>query len=679
MLVPEQHDSIAPPASARSGSVEASDKLQHYELIVEHSSDMVCLLDRDGNFVYASPSYRALLGYDPAELIGQSGFLHLHPDDQESIAVQWGAVLAHGHGHATFRFRAADGSWHRLEAHSSLTTSGGTEYAVVVSHDVTARYEAETALRESEERYRSLVTATAQIVWTTAADGQVIELPMWQAFTGQSSEEVAGYKWLNAVHPADRERTEQVWRAAVDSRSEYSVEYRVRRNDGVYRWFLSRGVPVLEADGSIREWVGTCTDIHDRRVAADYRRLLDDVTMTLASSLEYETMLQDVAHRCVPVLADACHISLLTKNNEIQWLIDHPLSPTAALIKDIRNLDPLNSQSNSPVVQAIRSGKTMCFAEVSEAQLRAMARDDEHLALLHKLAPRSLLVVPMHARERILGAVAFVSTSADRHYSEMEQQLAEELARRAALAVDNAYLLRETQQALQSRDEFLSLASHELKTPISAIIGYAQLLERRLTRQAANDHQTMRTLQTLVEQGHRLTRLIHDMMDVSRMQLEQLHMQRKTVDLVALTNRLVAEVAPVAPSYHFEIETDASPLEVLGDPDRLEQALQNLVQNAMKYSPKESIIKIRVERRGNQAAVLVGDQGIGIPKADQPLVFTRFFRASNAISTAANGMGVGLYVVKEIVAQHGGTVSVESIENVGSTFTVTLPLMIATP
>ena len=148
--------------------------------------------------------------------------------------------------------------------------AGEVQGVFAAARDITERMRAEEAMRRSEERYRSLVIATAQIVWTTNAQGEVVDdIPTWRAFTGQSEEEIKGWGWSNALHPEDRERTAAIWRHAVETRALYDTEYRVRRYDGEYRYLAARGVPVVGKDGSIREWVGTCTDITERKRAEE--------------------------------------------------------------------------------------------------------------------------------------------------------------------------------------------------------------------------------------------------------------------------------------------------------------------------------------------------------------------------------------------------------------------------
>jgi PAS domain S-box-containing protein len=254
----------------------------------------------------------------------------------------------------------------------------------------------------------------------------------------------------------------------------------------------------------------------------------------------------------------------------------------------------------------------------------------------------------------------------------IEQALQESEAAYQALAGDNALLYEQAQQALRTRDEFISVAAHELRTPITTIVGRLELLERRGARAGGMSERDVATLRLLREQAMRLNRLVGEMLDISRLQIGQLTLERTELDLGALAHRLVDELQQVSERHSFVVDTSGEPLMAQGDELRLEQALQNLLNNAVKYSPHGGAIHVRVFRRDQQVCASVADQGIGIPPAALDQLFTRFFRAGNVDSTVT-GMGVGLYVVKEIVTLHGGTVTVDSTEGVGSTFTVCLP------
>lgn len=230
------------------------------------------------------------------------------------------------------------------------------------------------------------------------------------------------------------------------------------------------------------------------------------------------------------------------------------------------------------------------------------------------------------------------------------------------------------EHAIQQRDAFFSVAAHELKTPLTSLLGQVQLFQRRAQREQTFAERDRRSLTVIEAQSLRLNALVTDLLDVSRLQQGHLSLQLAPLDLGELVARIGDEVRPTFDRHALVLDTGGSPLPVLGDALRLEQVLQNLLNNAVKYSPEGGTVLVRLSRHGAEARVAVVDQGIGIPAAALPHVFQRFYRASNANPRQVNGMGIGLYVVHEIVTLHGGRVAVESVEGQGSTFTVGLPL-----
>src|SRR5690606_31910328 len=249
-----------------------------------------------------------------------------------------------------------------------------------------------------------------------------------------------------------------------------------------------------------------------------------------------------------------------------------------------------------------------------------------------------------------------------------------ELGHRAALAIDNARLYAQAQAAIRLRDEFLSVASHELRTPLMPLQGYAELLERRVVRGETPTERDLRAIRTIRHQTLRLSRLIDLLLDLSRLQTGRFRIERDVVNVGELAKRVVEILAPMVQHYTFEIIEPDEPLFVEGDELRLEQVLQNLLDNAVKYTPQGGTITVRIERQGDRVMLSVSDQGIGIPESDLPQLFTRFYRANNVDSQQISGLGLGLHVVSQVVTLHGGTVEVESTVGQGSTFTVFLPL-----
>ncbi len=239
--------------------------------------------------------------------------------------------------------------------------------------------------------------------------------------------------------------------------------------------------------------------------------------------------------------------------------------------------------------------------------------------------------------------------------------------------VRSAQLSEQRAAEIRSRDEFLSVAAHEFKTPITTITAYTQMLRRRLADTLAPRDQ--RALTVVGEQTERLTGLVETLLDLSRIETGRLVVERATLSLTALIVRLVDELAPISEQHPLTLAGDAHEVTVTGDAQRLRQVFQNLLSNAIKYSPQGGPIAVALEMVDGRARVSVTDHGIGIPPEALPYLFDRFYRAGNVDQHGVlPGFGIGLYVVKEIVEQHGGTISVESAEGRGSTFTVALPL-----
>jgi signal transduction histidine kinase len=281
---------------------------------------------------------------------------------------------------------------------------------------------------------------------------------------------------------------------------------------------------------------------------------------------------------------------------------------------------------------------------------------------------------------RVIGAID-LSFRQPRTFTEDDRTFLQTLAQQCAQALDRARLYAAEQEAreraeaaVRIRDQFLSIAAHELKTPLTSLLGYAQLFQRRMLREGTMLERDQRSLRVMVEQAQRLNRMVQALLDISRLELGQLTITREAVDIGVLVRRIVEENQHTLESRSLQLHAPDTPLIIQGDELRLEQVIQNLIQNALKYSAANAPITIIVEGNSPYVSIAVVDQGIGIPQNALPLLFQRFYRASNAEQRQISGIGVGLYVVREIVTMHGGEVSVESTEGQGSTFTVRLPL-----
>lgn len=237
---------------------------------------------------------------------------------------------------------------------------------------------------------------------------------------------------------------------------------------------------------------------------------------------------------------------------------------------------------------------------------------------------------------------------------------------------------RQAESALRDRDHFLAVAAHELKTPLTSLIAYAHVLQNRLAPGSTITERDRRAIVVLDEQSRRLHTLIESLLDLSRINTGRLSIDRRPLDIAGLARRVVEEIQPTLEQHTVQYSGVSEPLIVEGDELRLEQVFQNLLQNAIKYSPYGGRIVVRVEEQDRWAVITVSDQGIGIPETARARVFERYFRAEPSDEEPVRGMGIGLYVVQEIVTLHGGTVELVSTEATGSTFLVRLPPFIRT-
>jgi signal transduction histidine kinase len=414
----------------------------------------------------------------------------------------------------------------------------------------------------------------------------------------------------------------------------------------------------------------------DSEAAAARALFLADIGSLLAGALDDAQALQQLARLAVPRFADLCVVYLAEPDGALSRFAAAHCDPLQEQhLKAIQQRAPFVTDSDHPARRAIRMRQTLLDPEIMPTSVQAANPDPGDQQVAWSLVPTSHLVAPLIARGRVLGAISFGMSSSGRYYDHDDLALAEELARRAALAIDNARLYHDSQEAVRIRDTFLSVASHELKTPLTSLLGQAQLIQRRILREEHTlSERDQRAIRTIVQQGLRLNYLISAMLDISRLETGQLTLAREPIDLGVLLKQVVEEFQPLLSRHSIHCELPEQPLMVSGDNIRLMQAFQNLLQNAVKYSPEGGPIVVQLASQGGLGVVRVSDKGLGIAAEALPQLFQRFYRAEQGTNGHISGLGVGLYVVREVVSLHGGDVRVESVAGEGSTFIVTLPL-----
>ncbi len=395
----------------------------------------------------------------------------------------------------------------------------------------------------------------------------------------------------------------------------------------------------------------------------------------LASSLNYRETLGRLARFVVPEVADLCTVTVIGQDEVVRMIASSgSSSELEAMVALQRRYFPRPLQDCPSVKSVAESGLSQLIDPFSPRFIEQESGGPEHFELLQHANLVSGMRVPLKSGGRAIGMISFWLSNTERRFKSEDLTLAEDLAHRAALATDNAWNYEEARKAIGARDEFISIASHELKTPLTTVKGYVQLLRRHINDVSADRERVNRTFSQLQDQVIRFEELVDELLDVSRIQGGRIPLNYEHCNLSYLVSQVVERVGQA-----FEQETPHklvffAPAPVWGhwDASRLDQVVTNLMSNAVKYSPVGSEIRVEVRGRDAEAEIVVTDDGIGISADDVNRVMQPFTRGVGA-SEIAPGAGLGLYIAHEIVRRHGGTLSIRSEPGHGSTFTVRLP------
>lgn len=677
---PEQPGAAAPPGWP------AGD----FRPIFDQAPIGVLLADLAGRLVEVNPRFCGLTGYRREELIGLSLGALTHPDDQAADQRVAEELLEQRLPTATVvkRYLRKDGQviWVRVTRNLLRDDAGDPRYGLAFVEDITAEQAALARLRSSNEALRRSEAVFAAafkagpiiLTITRLADGRFIDVnDSFVTRMGYSRAEALGRTPVELgiwVDPELRSAGIAQLRRGRPVRDQVAALR--TRHGAVIICLLS--ADLIDVDGEPCA-LTALTDMTAQERAARALRLLAEASGVLAASLDYEATLAAVAHLAVPALADWCLVHLRGPDGAARVAgYAHADPRHAELEPDLRRWYTLGADSRSHIALVLRTGRPFLAREISDAQLRAAAVDDAHLAALRRMQMGSGLIVPLLLRGECAGALTLIAGASGRRYDDDDLALAEELASRAAQAILHARLYADEQRAraeaeaaVRLRDEFLSVASHELNTPLTALLGTAQLMERRDARDGTLPERERQAVAMIGAQARRLGRFVATLLDGTRIAAGTLTLSLGPLDLAELVRRLADELRPIT-RHEIALALPPGPVLIQADALRLEQAIANLLQNAVKYSPGGGRIEVRLEL-GPAITLRVADEGIGIPAAALPMLFGRYYRAPNAAGRRIAGMGIGLYVVKEIVEQHGGRVDVASEEGAGSVFTLTLP------
>lgn len=403
------------------------------------------------------------------------------------------------------------------------------------------------------------------------------------------------------------------------------------------------------------------------------REFLAQAGAALASSLDYRTTLATVARLAVPELADWCSIQLMEPGAlaPAQVAVVHMDPTKIEFVRELGERYPPDPSAPTGSPQVIRSGKAELYVEIPSALLEAGARDSEHLRLIRELHLVSAMVVPLTGGDRVLGALSFVYAESERHYTESDLAFAEDFARRAAMAIENAKAHAALSAALEFQERFAAILGHDLRNPLGAIDMARGLLAQRAT--AANDAPATRILSRIESSSRRMSRMVEQILDLSRSRIGGgLEVRPSSMDLCVLLAGIVNELRTAYPSRTIHLTCSS----LLGswDPDRLEQVFSNLIGNAIHHGDPEKPVTVEAHQEGGAVRVDVHNDGPPIPEALRSQLFSAFRRGAKDSRTAkTEGLGLGLFISHELVVAHSGQLDVRSGSAEGTTFRVTLP------
>ncbi len=637
---------------------------ERFRQMAEISSVGLVIGGPDNILSYMNPSIRQLLGYTEAEVqAGQVRWDMLTPPefaprDAEAIAQLKATGTCVPYEKA---YIARDGRHVPILVGASVLERTAQGEAIVAAFvtDLTVLKQTEQALRTSEASLRLALTSAQMGTWDLDLHTQLVQRSeSTDQLFGISADETTTTieTYMQRVHPDDHARVAEAIRQTVEEDAEHAVEYRIVLPDGTCRWVTSRGEVVRDANGQALRMRGALMDITARKQIEDERAQLLLREQAARQQAAETLALLDTLLAQAPIGVAFLDTDLRFQRINEQLAAINGLPVEAHLGRRGPEITPGLDATVTPLVRRVlETGEPITNLEISGEM------HPHPSTLRHWLV--SYYPVRM-GNNGIMGVGLIVTEITERKRAEQE------LARLYA-AEQQARAAAET--AVQIRDQFLSLASHELKTPLTVLLGNAQILQRRVARQHVLEERDRRNLTVIVEQATRLNKLIGMLLDISRIETGQFTLNCTSFDLGVLIRKLVEEMHPTLTRHTLDVTLPEQPLMVVGDELRLEQVIQNLVGNAVKYSPRGGTIMLAVTAEAQVVRVTVTDEGIGIPAEALPQLFQRFYRATNTQTYHIVGLGIGLFVAKEIVERHGGTITVASQEGIGSSFTISLP------
>lgn len=782
---------------------------------VINSLDDYAIFTMDINRIITSwnAGAKKIVGYSAKEILGKTADAVFTPLDRKHNVPEKEQKTAEDKGDAI------DERWH-MKKNGTVFWASGKLFPLYdeskriigftkIMRDLTAVKKAELALKESEEKHNKLLEQQHldQERIAFAQNAGKIGTFEWDLISGKASwtkefELLYGYfeggfkssdtkQWIKFVHPDDKKNVLAETNRTLKNKTktQFYVEFRVVWPNKTIHHLATRAKIIRDVKGKALKLIGVNIDITDRKRVENNLQFLSKVSKVLSSTLDYKKVLEYIAKLSVPEMADWCGISMKTEDGKIEQVAVAHIDPNKVKwAKELNKKNPPDPNTKTGAANILRTGKAEMYSVITDEMIKKSARNKEELELLRKLQLSSVMILPICIEKEAIGVISFIYSESGQHYTNADLVFAEELASRAANAIQNAKLFESAQEnerrfksfvesnivgvftaekdgtitecndgflkiigysreemiarklnrwnltpaeytdidnnsmkALfknnstapwekeyikkdgsqvpvivgstlinskpgenitivlditerkrleQRKDEFIGIASHELKTPLTSIKGYTQILERIIKQMS--DERLKTYLKKTNIYINRLDSLIADLLDVSRIQAGKLQFNMSEFNLKDLIKDSIDAIQPTS-TKHKILCTECPDVMIYGDLHRLEQVFMNLLSNALKYSPDAEQVEVEIKKTSKKITVSVKDYGVGISKKNLSKLFERFYRVEKT-AKQFSGLGIGLYISSEIVIRHGGTITVDSEEGKGSKFTVTLPI-----
>lgn len=643
--------------------------------IWNNSLDLLLSIAADGVIRAVNPAWTSTLGYELDELAGRHFGPFVHPDDIASTTDAIQTASKTPVEHHEVRLRHKNGSYRLF----SWRAAPQEEVVYATGRDITVeRKQAEQLRLASQARLQLAMAAGEMGAWEwDLRTRSIVWLHGAAAVHGASmSEEHFAFpveRYMDYVHPDDREKLASAMEAAEMHGTDQHVEYRVVWPDGSAHWIEARGQMFFDDAGQPAYMAGVSVDITRQKQALSDSTFLAHASNELSALIDPRSTLDRLAYLAVPFFADWCTIDMLEDGDNLRRVAVAHVDPLKVrLAHEVHRRFPPDRNLAQGIWGVVRTGQPQLVHELTDEFLAKAISDPERLAIMKTLGLRSYLAVPLTAHGRTMGVITFFAAESGRLYDEADKALAVELARRAAIAIQNAELYRSIKESDQAKDVFLATLSHELRNPLAAIVSALNLLG--LT--AGDKDKLARYIEIMERQTGQLTHLVDDLMDISRISTGKIELKKEASSLAGILSNAIEtcriQMEKGGHRLSLSLPGEATPIDA--DPVRLTQVFSNLLSNAAKYTPAGGRISIALEHVDAEYVVSIRDTGVGIPPEMLRKVFKLFTQVDHPLHRSDGGLGIGLALVEGLVALHGGTVEAFSEgPGQGSEFRVRLP------